>query len=76
MRNVALMTVGVVAAMGAAFAVPALSDGPANYNSSAYMLGEDDHAEYVQRQIDDDADATTARDRALGYEDGVTHSQT
>jgi hypothetical protein len=51
------MTVGVVAALGAAFAVPALSDGPANYksgsdttNSSAYMLGDDDHAEYVERQ--------------------------
>jgi hypothetical protein len=57
MRNAALMTVGVVAAMGAAFVVPALSDGPANYksgasttNSSAYMLGDDDHAEYVRRQ--------------------------
>lgn len=51
------MTVGVVAAMGAAFIVPALSDGPASYksgasttNSSAYTLGDDDHAEYVRRQ--------------------------
>jgi hypothetical protein len=52
------MAVGVVAALGAAFAVPALSDGPANYsngadiNDSAYMLGDDDHAEYVVRQTD------------------------
>ncbi|MGE3474636.1 MAG: hypothetical protein AB7H70_02385 [Rhodospirillaceae bacterium] len=50
MRNAALMTVGLVTALGAAFAMPALSDGPAN--SSAYNLHDDDHAEYVQRQTD------------------------
>lgn len=77
MRNAALMTVGAVAALGAAFAMPALSDGPATYNSSAYNLHDDDHAEYVERQTDAyyGEDAPTrdelARDRRHGYEDGV-----
>lgn len=75
MRNATLMTVGVIAAIGAAFAVaPAMSDGPANYNSSAYTLGDDDHAEYVQRQTDADAQdrEATQRDLSLGYDDGFT----
>ncbi|MGE3333827.1 MAG: hypothetical protein AB7I36_09300 [Rhodospirillaceae bacterium] len=78
MRNATLMTVGIVAALGAAFAMPALSDGPANYsNSSAYNLHDDDHAEYVERQTDAyyGEDAPTrdelARDQRFGYEDGV-----
>jgi hypothetical protein len=80
MRNAALMTVGVVAALGAAFAVPALSDGPANYrsgadttSSSAYTLHEEDHPEYVVRQTDGDtlSRETTVRDERYGYEEGV-----
>jgi hypothetical protein len=76
MRNPALMTVGIVVAIGAAFAVPAMSDGPANYRSSAdtsaYLLGDEDHGEYVQRQTDGDVSRDlTARDHAYGYENGV-----
>ena len=76
MRNAALMTVGIVVAIGAAFAVPAMSDGPANYKSSAdtsaYLLGDEDHGEYVQRQTDGDVSRDlTARDHAYGYENGV-----
>lgn len=76
MRNAALMTVGIVVAIGAAFAVPAMSDGPANYKSSAetsaYTLGDDDHAEYVERQVDGDLSRDlTASDRAYGYENGI-----
>lgn len=60
MRNAALMTVGIVVAIGAAFTVPALSDGPANYKNSAEtsadMLGED------------------TRDHAYGYENGMRDS--
>lgn len=48
MRKAAVMT--AAAALGAAFAMPALSDGPAD--SSAYNLHDDDHAEYVERQTD------------------------
>jgi hypothetical protein len=71
------MTAGIVAALGAAFAMPALSDGPANYSSSAYNLHDDDHAEYVERQTDayNGEDAPTrgelARDQRYGYENGV-----
>ena len=82
MRNSALMAVGAVAAMGAAFAIPAWSDGPATYSSSAYTLGNDDHAEYVQRQTDAGLgeDGTlnrdlTARDHRYGYESGVPASR-
>lgn len=76
MRNAALMTVGIVVAIGAAFTVPAMSDGPANYessaNTSAYTLGNDDHAEYVERQVDGDVSRDlTARDHAYGYENGM-----
>ncbi|MGE4064770.1 MAG: hypothetical protein AB7E79_15510 [Rhodospirillaceae bacterium] len=77
MRNAVVMTVGAIVAMGAAFAVaPAMSDGPANWqdnaaNDSAYMLHEEDHPEYVQRQVDGDDRDVTVRDRRLGYEDGV-----
>lgn len=78
MRNATLMTAGIVVALGTAFAVPAFSDGPATYNSSAYTLHEDDHAEYVQRQSDayygedEPTRGDLARDRAYGYEDGVS----
>ncbi len=78
MRNAALMTVGVVAAIGAAFAVPALSDGPANYSSSGYTLGNDDHAAYVERQTDaglgDENTLSrdlTASDHRYGYDNGI-----
>lgn len=78
MRNAALMTVGVVAALGAAFAVPALSDGPANYRNSGYTLSNDNHAEYVTRQTDAGMghDNTlsrelTARDYRYGYDNGI-----
>lgn len=79
MRNAALMTVGIVVAIGAAFAVPAISDGPANYsssaNTSAYTLGDEDHAEYVERQTDGDVSRElTSRDHAYGYENGVAET--
>lgn len=53
------MTVGVVAALGAAFAVPALSDGPAHYNNSGYTLGNSGDAEYA------------AHDYRYGYDNGI-----
>jgi len=55
------MTVGAVAALGAAFAMPARSDGPAGPGTSAYNLHDDDHAEYVQRQTDAYDDARRAQ---------------
>lgn len=72
------MTVGVVVAIGAAFAVPAMSDGPANYNNSAYNLHDDDHATYVERQTDayNGEQSLTRQDVAsnerYGYENGVS----
>ncbi len=78
MRNTALIAVGVVAAMGAAFAVPALSDGPANHSNSAYKAGHEDPASYVIRQTDAGkgyentlSRELTARDHRYGYDNGI-----